>query len=75
MSSYSTIIEKGEPSQKLKEFLKDGGQTAITVRIPVNLRDAFKEEAELQGMSFSAFLRMCMIQELVGKSSDQASRE
>lgn len=61
---YSDLIEKGATSQELKEFFAGGGQTAITVRIPANLRDAFKEEAELRGMNFSAFLRMCMIQEL-----------
>lgn len=61
---YSDLIEKGASRQELKEFFTGGGQTAITIRIPANLRDAFKEEAELRGMNFSAFLRMCMIQEL-----------
>lgn len=61
---YSDLVEKGASKQELKEFFARGGQTAITIRIPANLRDAFKEEAELRGMSFSAFLRMCMIQEL-----------
>lgn len=61
---YSDLIEKGASKQELKEFFAGGGQTAITIRIPANLRDAFKEEAELRGMNFSAFLRMCMIEEL-----------
>lgn len=61
---YSDLIEKGASRQELKEFFAGGGQTAITIRIPANLRDAFKEEAELRGMNFSAFLRMCMIEEL-----------
>lgn len=61
---YSDLIEKGASKQELKEFLAGGGRTAITIRIPANLRDAFREEAELRGMNFSAFLRMCMIQEL-----------
>lgn len=65
--SYSDLIEKGASKQELKEFFAGGGQTAITVRIPANLREAFKEEAELRGMNFSAFLRMCMIQELSKK--------
>lgn len=65
--SYSDLIEKGASKQELKEFFAGGGQTAITIRIPANLRDAFKEEAELRGMNFSAFLRMCMIQELSRK--------
>ena len=61
---YSDLIEKGASKQELKEFFAGGGHTAITIRIPANLRDAFREEAELRGMNFSAFLRMCMIQEL-----------
>ena len=65
--TYSDLIDKGASRQELKEFFAGGGQTAITVRIPANLRDAFKEEAELRGMNFSAFLRMCMIQELSRK--------
>lgn len=43
-------LEKGASKQELKEFFAGGGQTAITIRIPANLRDAFKEEAELHGM-------------------------
>lgn len=64
---YSDLIEKGASRQELKEFFAGGGQTAITIRIPANLRDAFKEEAELRGMNFSAFLRMCMIEELASE--------
>lgn len=61
---YSDLVEKGASRQELKEFFAGGGQTAITIRIPANLRDTFKEEAELRGMNFSAMLRMCMIEEL-----------
>lgn len=61
---YSDLVEKGASRQELKEFFAGGGQTAITIRIPANLRDAFKKEAELRGMNFSAMLRMCMIEEL-----------
>lgn len=64
---YSDLVEKGASRQELKEFFAGGGQTAITIRIPANLRDAFKEEAELRGMNFSAMLRMCMIEELSKK--------
>ena len=61
---YSDLVEKGASRQELKEFFAGGGQTAITIRIPANLRDDFKKEAELRGMNFSAMLRMCMIEEL-----------
>ena len=68
---YSDLVEKGASRQELKEFFAGGGQTAITIRIPANLRDAFKEEAELRGMNFSAMLRMCMIEELAKERRTQ----
>lgn len=39
----------------------------MTLRIPDTLRDAAKEEAALRGMSFFAFVRTCMIEELSKK--------
>ena len=33
------------------------------------MRDAAKEEAALRGMSFSAFVRTCMIEELAKKGA------
>ena len=39
------------------------------LRIPDTLRDAAKEEAALRGMSFSAFVRTCMIEELAKKGA------
>ena len=39
--------------------------TAITIRIPKNLKDAAAERASLKGISFSAYARMCMIDNLV----------
>ncbi|WP_315985360.1 YlcI/YnfO family protein [Olsenella uli] len=41
----------------------------MTLRIPDTLRDAAKEEAALRGMSFSAFVRTCMIEELAKKGA------
>ena len=45
----------------------NGDQVSVTLRIPDTLRDAAKEEATLRGMSFSAFVRTCMIEELAKK--------
>ena len=44
-------------------------RSAVTLRIPDTLRDAAKEEAALRGMSFSAFVRTCMIEELAKKGA------
>lgn len=62
---YSDLIESGANDTDKQEFLVGGDMAAITIRIPENLRDAGKEAAALKGMSFSAFVRMCMIDELV----------
>lgn len=64
---YSDLVENGANDTYKQEFLVGGDTAAITIRIPKNLRDAGKEAAALRGMSFSAFVRMCMIDELVKK--------
>lgn len=64
---YSDLVENGANDTDKQEFLVGGEIAVITIRIPKNLRDAGKEAAALKGMSFSAFIRMCMIDELVKK--------
>ena len=64
---YSDLIENGATDTEKQEFLAGGDMAAITIRIPKNLRDAGKEAATLKGVSFSAFIRMCMIEELTKK--------
>lgn len=64
---YSDLVEDGASDTRKQEFLAGGGMAAITIRIPKNLRDAGKEAATLKSISFSAFIRMCMIDEPVKK--------
>jgi predicted DNA binding CopG/RHH family protein len=64
---YSDLVENGATDTEKQEFLVDGGMAAITIRIPKNLCDAGKETAALKGISFSAFIRMCMIDGLLKK--------
>lgn len=63
----SDLVEDGLSDTKKLEFLAGGGMAAITIRTPKYLRDAGKEARTLKGVSFSAFIRMCMIDELVKK--------
>lgn len=57
-----------KPSETaIRSYLAEGDQVSVTLRIPDTLRDAAKEEAALRGMSFSAFVRTCMIEELSKK--------
>ena len=62
---YGELVGKNASEFEVREFLTDGGMTAITIRIPKNLKDAAAQSAAGKGMSFSAFIRMCMMEELV----------
>lgn len=61
---YAELIKNDACATDIQKYLAEGDMTAITIRIPKNLRDAAKEVSTMRGMGFSAFLRMCMIEEL-----------
>ena len=61
---YSELVEGETTKTERQEFLTGGEMTAITIRIPKNLKEAAAEHAALKGISFSAFARMCMIDNL-----------
>lgn len=67
MSGYKDLIAKKPSEAAIRSYLVEGDQVSVTLRIPDTLRDAAKEEAALRGMSFSAFVRTCMIEELSKK--------
>ena len=67
MQSYKDLIEGSPSGTEIRSYLVDGDQVSVTLRIPDTLRDAAKDEAALRGMSFSAFVRTCMIEELAKK--------
>lgn len=62
--SYSELIDRDASETELRSYLVDGDIVPVTMRIPANLRDSAKESAALRGISFSAFVRSCMIDEL-----------
>ena len=69
MTAYKELLE-GNPSEtKIRSYLVDGERVSVTLRIPETLRDAAKDEAALRGMSFSAFVRTCMIEELAKRGA------
>lgn len=69
MTAYKEILE-GNPSEtEIRSYLVDGERVSVTLRIPETLRDAAKDEAALRGMSFSAFVRTCMIEELAKRGA------
>ena len=61
---YSDLLSKNPSETEIQKYLADGDQTAITIRIPKNLTEAAVEAAELKGMSFSAYIRNCLIADL-----------
>lgn len=67
MRSYTELVDSKASKTDIRRYLVEGERVSVTMRIPDTLRDAAKEEAALRGMSFSAFVRTCMIEELVKK--------
>lgn len=61
---FAELVKAGAGPTDIQQYLAGGRTTAITVRIPQNLRDAAKEAAAMRGMGYSAFVRMCMIEQL-----------
>lgn len=68
-TTYKQLIDANPSQTEIRSYLVDGDQVSVTLRIPDTLRDAAKEEAGLRGMSFSAFVRTCMIEELAKKGA------
>ena len=65
---YSELVHSGASQIELQEQLVGGEMTTITMRISKNLKEAGAEAARLRGVSFSAFIRSCMIDELSRKA-------
>ena len=61
---YSELIDSGATEGQLQKHLAEGNPIAITLRVPENLKEAAAETARLRGVSFSAFIRTCVINEL-----------
>lgn len=65
---YSELVTQDASEAEIQRFLSDGEQVAFAVRILKNLKKAASDVASMRGMSFSAFVRNCMIQELSKRS-------
>lgn len=69
MTANMELIEENPSETEIRSYLVDSERLSVTLRIPEALRDAVKDEAALCGMSFSAFVRTCMIEELAERSA------
>lgn len=65
--SYRELIGSGADKTAIQTYLSKGVMRSTTIRIPDNLRDAAAEEAKLSGVSFSAYIRMCLVEKLSGE--------
>lgn len=61
---YADLLDGHASRSEMQSFLVDGENVAVTVRIPENMRDAAKEAAELNGVSFAAIVKMSLIEYL-----------
>lgn len=58
---HADLIDGNVSRSEMQAHLVGGGNVAVTVRIPENMRDAAKEAAELNGMSFTSLVKMSLI--------------
>lgn len=61
---YIDLVRSKADETQVRQFLSEGDQVAITIRLPKNLRDSAKKEAELRSTTFSSLLRECLVDEL-----------
>ena len=61
---YIDFVKNNTDTTDMRVYLVGGDAVAVTIRIPANLRDSAKKEAELHGMTFSSLLRECLVDEL-----------
>ncbi|QUC03870.1 hypothetical protein [Atopobium sp. oral taxon 416] len=60
----SDLVESGATQMQRMDYLFEGEPIPITLRVPRNLKEVATETACLRGVSFSAFVRSCIINEL-----------
>lgn len=68
MKCADLIDGEATPSE-FRSFLVDGENVAVTIRIPKNMRDAAKEAAALNGVSFTALVKTSLIEYLSKKEN------
>lgn len=65
--NYADLIDGNATESELKAYLVEGENVVVTVRIPKNMRDIAKQDAELSGASFTSLLKMSLIEHLAEK--------
>ena len=60
---HGKLLREEASLAEIRKQLTQGDVAAVALRIPVALRGAAKEAAAMKGISFSAYMRMCMLDE------------
>jgi predicted DNA binding CopG/RHH family protein len=66
--TFNELCESGANTTEKRAFLVNGDTAAITIRIPQNLKEAVSAEAALRGLSFSAYVRTCLMDTLLAEN-------
>jgi len=61
---YTELLDSGATPSEIQAYLVDSELVPVTIRIPRTLRDSAKEAASLMGMTYTSFVKMCMIEKL-----------
>lgn len=67
---YSELVDSGATPSEIQAFLVDSELVPVTIRIPRTLRDSAKEAASLSGLTFTALVKMCLIEKLSKDNGD-----
>lgn len=61
---YIDLLKQGSSEARVQDFLSDGEPISITIRAPKSFKETASEVARSRRVSFFAFMRNCLINEL-----------
>lgn len=64
---FNELCEDEVSDTEKRTFLVSGETVAVTIRIPKNLKEAVADQATLSGLSFSAYVRTCLMDNLLSR--------
>lgn len=65
---YTDLVDSGASTNELQSHLVDSELVTVTIRIPRTMRDAAKDYASLNGLTFTSLVKQCLIERLTMRS-------
>lgn len=65
--NYKELVESGASTPEIQSFLVESELVTVTMRLPRTMRDAAKEYATLNGLTFTSLVKQCLIDRLAKK--------